>query len=118
MIKWNKVKDLQFLAIRFNNDKLEQINVIKYIDFNVMRKKINYKGKKPNKYNLISSYDELKSFIRTELLYRFWCKSEHELLVSSFYKTEIEEKIDIFYQLEPNLDVITKYIMNELNIVF
>ena len=50
-------------------------------------------------------------------MWYYWSKSEWEILVSDLHlhtpKHKIE-KIDIYYQLEPNLDRITEYMINNL----
>ena len=51
-------------------------------------------------------------------MWRYWCKSEWEVVVGGlFAKTDEERhKIDVWYQLEPNLDIITDYVIGVLNL--
>jgi hypothetical protein len=51
-------------------------------------------------------------------------KAEYEVLVTDLFPRDYEDfcnraiKIDIWYQLEPNIDKIVKYIMEELRLEF
>ena len=49
-------------------------------------------------------------------MYYYWSKSECEIQVAGLLAEKEEEfkKIDIWYQLEPNLDIITDYIIKTL----
>ena len=53
-------------------------------------------------------------------MYYYWCKSEFEIEVGGlFAKHQKEfEKIDIYRQIEMNLDRITEYVNKELRLNF
>lgn len=84
--------------------KLEYINVIRERHIESIKKLI-----KKN-----ASYEEIKADLRSWFIHDYWGKSEYEVIVSNCAGPKLEEKIDIWYQLEPNLDRITEYIIKEL----
>lgn len=121
--------------MKFKNAKLEYYAM--YYDWSIHKiTKINvlgdrYKDRVYNKIKKgeIASREQLKEDLRTYLMYYYWCKSEYEILVGDlFYSSdnaeqlkkyyEELEKIDVFTQVEPNIDVIVTYIINEMDICF
>ena len=90
----------------FNDDKLTMINVL--YDYLITRvKKSIKKG---------SSYDEIKEEVRIMLMSRFRARREYECIVSDLSDKDLEKgiKIDVWYQLEPNLDRIVEYLILNL----
>lgn len=110
-----KNKNLEWYAFRedFNRNELERFNVLGTWFAEDILKRI--------KRDKIDSYDKLKNEIRSELMYHYWSKAEHEVIVRGLHYREDRDnefKIDVWYQLEKNLDRITEYVMKELNIEF
>lgn len=65
----------------------------------------------------IKNYEELYEFLRGEFFYHFCGKVEYEMLVSDLVFSEVcFKKIDVFYQIEPNLDRICEYVIRELRL--
>lgn len=82
----------------FNGKKLCRTNVIR--DDLIERVKYMVRTNK--------TYNEIREQVRLELMYHYWCKSEYEVIVCDLHKREYNEKIDMWYQIEPNLDLIVK----------
>ena len=62
-------------------------------------------------------YVTIRNIVKSYLVWRYWSKSEWEVIVSPLFTRNAEEdevKIDIWTQLEPNLDVITEYLITNL----
>ncbi|MBO7615096.1 MAG: hypothetical protein J6T15_05310 [Bacilli bacterium] len=74
--------------------------------------------KSKSNFRKIDSYDTLKEALRSYFMWRYWGKSEYEVIVSNWSGRDFEKKIDIWYQLEPNLDRITEYVIRELKLDF
>lgn len=53
---------------------------------------------------------DLKEWVKDRLRYQYWSRTEYEILLLSWPPIDNEDprKIDIFWQCEPNLDIITK----------
>lgn len=60
--------------------------------------------------------EDFKTWLRKELMYHYWSKAECEIQVGGLFAKEDKDfhKIDIWYQLEPNLDTMVDYIIKEM----
>ena len=110
-----KNKKLEWYAFRedFNKNELVRFNVLGEWFAEELLKRI--------KSDKINSYEELRDRIGSMLRYYYKSRAEHEVIVTSlFYKPDRDKefKIDVWYQLEKNLDRITEYVMRELKIEF
>lgn len=106
-----KNKKLEWFAIMedFNKNKLQYFNVLLGIG-----------DKEIKNLKKLTTYNDVKQELRSYLMYHYWCKSEYEVIVRSLHHRpdrDNEFKIDIWYQLEPNLDRITEYVIKELNLI-
>lgn len=113
-MKRNKKLEWYAFYHDFNSNKLVYMNVLRSdLADNILK---NIKSK--SKYRHIDSYETLKEYLKSELMYYYHSKSEFEVIVSNWSGRDMEEKIDIWYQLEPNLDRITEYVIRELKLEF
>lgn len=114
MIKHNPKLEWYAFEHDINSDKFERINVLRSKD---ILDRIN-KGLKTEKdYWKIYNYETLKKAVKNELMYRYWSKCEYEYEVKGLFGDK-SYKLDVFYQLEPNMDRIVEYIAREMNIQF
>ena len=93
----------------FNKDKIVKYNVLEY-DYLIDSLKKAVKKKE------ITKYDEMKEFVKTKLMAQFWSRTEYEILVSGLHKRVEPEKIDVWYQLEMNLDNLCEYLNDKLKL--
>ena len=102
-LKWN------VLLNDFNSGKIVHYNALDddYI-IGAMRKLIK-KGE-------ILSKSDLKDFLERKLRARYMSRAEYEILVSGLFDKDNAEKIDVWQQLEMNLDNIVEYIIHKLNL--
>jgi hypothetical protein len=51
-------------------------------------------------------------------MYRYWCKCEFEVIIGGLFSKTIDEldKIDVWYQIEPNLDTIVDYLNYKMDL--
>ena len=63
------------------------------------------------------TYDDFKEKVRGTLFYAFNSKAEYEIKCGGLLSKEDEEfdKISVYDQVIPNLDILCKYIINEWN---
>jgi hypothetical protein len=68
----------------------------------------------------ITNYNELKEYFNKYARYCYWSKSECEMAVGDLFVKSIDDlvKVDIYYQIEMNIDNIISYLINELKIDF
>lgn len=105
MLKW------YVLSHDFNKKKI--------INYNVFGESFEKQLKKDRKKKF-SNREELKEYLKHEFMYDYWCRAEHEIAVGGLFDKYPEEfeKIDIFRQLEMNLDNITDYVIKEMKFKF
>ena len=113
MIKHNP--HLEWYAFEFdrNTHEIKKTNVLN--DYIIDR--INKGLKSTNEYWKIDSYETLKKAVNNELMFHYWSKFEHEYEVKHQFEDKTY-KLDVFYQLELNMDRIIEYIAREMNIKF
>ena len=109
--------------MKIKNVKLEWY--VLHWDFNT-KKVINYNILSGIKDTLVREiraghiYDKsiLREYLKTEFMYNYWCRSEYEFLIVDTHKQDYYEKIDIWRQIEPNLDNIVEYINAKMDLNF
>lgn len=92
----------------FNSDKIKVYNV-----FSESFKENLYKEYRKKKIN---NKIELKEYIKSKMMYQYWSRSEYEIVVGGLHSKYPEkfEKLDVYYQLEMNLDHIVDYVNDYL----
>ena len=104
---------LEWYALRDDSSKrkIENYNVLSGWEEKI---------KKARKNKEFKDYASLKEWLRKEFMYYYWSKCEAEIAVGGLFIKSIEEleKIDIYRQLEPNLDRITEYVIKEMGFRF
>lgn len=102
--------------IDFNTKKAKRINILKDIEKDIAK----HIKSSENSYKHIQDRNTLKNYLRSEFMYHYWSKTEMEYIVNRFIEDDFEnaQKLDVWYQIEPNLDLITDYIIKEMEIKF
>lgn len=107
--------------------KVKNVNLEWYVlrwDFNT-KKVINYnilqwrKEDIANEVRRKSIYNKsvLREYLKTVFMYDYWSKAEYEFYISDLHGNDYK-KIDIWRQIEPNLDLITDYINQKMDLKF
>lgn len=105
--------------------KVKNVNLEWYVlrwDFN-SKKVINYnilqwrKEDIANEVRRKSIYNKsiLKEYLKTTFMYDYWSKTECEFYISDLHGDDYE-KIDIWRQIEPNLDLIVEYVNSKMEL--
>jgi hypothetical protein len=91
----------------FNGKKIELFNIFDSANFLYG---ITQALKKDN-------YKDFKEEINNWLMYSFWSKAEYEIVCGDLFVEQPEhlEKIDIYYQVKENVDILAKYILSKYN---
>ena len=111
-----RVKDVKLewyvLWCDFNTDKIVKFNIFTRPFIDALHKEVLKKR--------ITNLAQLKEYIRRWSLYYYWCKCEHEILVSGVFAKSMDdmEKIDVDFQIKMNLDRITEYVNAECKLNF
>lgn len=103
MLEWYVLRD------DFNNREVKHYNALSGWEENI---------KKARKK--VKTREEFKNWLKREFMYYYWSKAECEIQVAGLFARDEKEfkKIDIWYQLEPNLDIIVDYIIDKLKFRF
>lgn len=104
-LEWN------VLIYDFNSRKIKFYNIFRN-DF-ILEIRNKSKSKK------IKTYLELKEYINNWAKYYYWSKIEYEIAMGGLFSAYPDEfeKMDIYKQITMNLDRITEYVNNKLQIV-
>ena len=108
----------------FNSGNIETIDVLQGV-FNeiltergaISKKHFCIYDKKTYERIPVTTKEQLKAIVCTTLMYRFWSKCEWEMIAIDWpYNDTIQKsrpiKIDVYAQLEPNIDIIVDLIWN------
>lgn len=109
-----KTINLEWNVLNYDSN-FKRIKPINILDDNL--KTIIYKNIKSKK---IKNYKELKEFLDKKFQYHYWSRCEYEIAIGSIFMKDIieAEKIDVYDQIKINLDRITEYIINKMEIEF
>lgn len=97
---------------------MKSFNVIKERDgrfepYDIMPYLIDcYKEKRKSKRPV--SFDDFKEFIKKEGMYMWWSRCEYEVILSDWPSQKTKKKVDIWWQIEMNLDLITEILMDNV----
>lgn len=103
MLKW------YVLHQSFNKEEIEFYNVLQGWEERIRKARKKVKTK-----------TEFKEWLKKEFIYYYWSRSEYEIVVGGLFSEYPKEfkKVDIWSQIEPNLDIITDYIIKEMKFKF
>ena len=94
-----------------NEKKIKPYNILHNLEENIARE---VRAKR--------IYDKsiLKEYLKTEFMHHYWSKSEFEIVVGSLFSEYPKEfeKIDIWKQIEPNLNNIVDYVDIKMKLNF
>lgn len=104
-------KELKWYVLRhdFNKDTIENYNI--FINANLWNERIGI----PKLLKNYQSFDNFKKELESLFKYCYWSKCEYEILTSGLAKNSEVYKIDVWRQIQPNLDLIARYIIETYN---
>lgn len=107
--RFEKIKKMEWkvLYFNFNQGKIE--------NYNILEESLVEDINKENPKNIL----ELQEVIDSWAKYHYWSKTEYEISVGGLFSKYPDEfeKIDIYGQIKMNLDRITEYVNNKLQII-
>lgn len=59
------------------------------------------------------TFKDFKNFIIAEAKYQWWSRCEYEIILVNWPSHKTDKKVDIFWQIMLNIDLITEIVMNE-----
>lgn len=100
-----KKSNLEWYVLRYDFNEKQIVN------YNVMTGVAELVCKKVRSGDIYNK-ETLKEFLKRKFMHDYWSRAEHEILVSDLgsVTTENAEKVDVWRQLEMNLDRIVEYV--------
>ena len=100
-----KKSNLEWYVLRYDFNEKQIVN------YNVMTGIAELVCKKVRSGDIYNK-ETLKEFLKREFMHDYWSRAEYEILVSYLgsVTTENAEKVDVWRQLEMNLDRIVEYV--------
>ena len=96
------------LCYDFNTHEIEHYNI--FHNANLWSDRIGI----PKLLKDYTTFDNFKKELESLFKYCFLTKSEYEILVSGLIEDK-QYKLDVWYQIKPNLDLIARYIIETYN---
>lgn len=92
----------------FNQKKVVNYNILEWILEDLARE---VRSKR------VYNKSILREYLKTQFMYYYWSKTECEFYVSDLHGDDYE-KIDIWRQIEPNLNRIVEYVNTQCDLKF
>lgn len=109
-----KIKSVKLEWYVLNHDS----NKDKIVNYNIFWKDSSKEIADRIKKNKIVTYEEFRKSMKSWFMHDFWSKAEFEIMISGLFSKSEAEKIDVWRQIEMNLDRILEYIIKEMEINF
>ena len=105
-----KVKNVEWYVLRWDS------NSKKVINYNILEWRKEDIAKEVRSGRVYNK-SILREYLKTTFMYDYWSKTECEFFISDLHGDEYE-KIDIWRQIEPNLDLIVDYVNAKMDLKF
>ena len=98
------------LNYNWNKKKIENFNIFRSYRFSEGVKDL---------LKYYTTFDEFVEELEKELMYAFWAKREYEISVGDAFETDLDkyEKLDVYWQVKPNVRILAKYILDNSDLV-
>lgn len=101
------MKPFYVINFEFNSKKIEKYDVMPYL--------VDCYNKVKGTKKCPKTFEEFKSFIEGESMYRYWSRCEYEIILSDWPNQNVARKIDVHYQIMMNIDIVTDILMDNVN---
>lgn len=92
---------------RYHEIELEASKCKTDTEFNEYKDALDY-------WKIPKSFDEFKKFVKKESAYQFWGRCEYEVILVDWPCQGTEEKIDVYWQILMNLNLITRILIENV----
>lgn len=113
-----------FVLIKeFSSGDMKRIDVLEDVfeDLTIDNYNIYFKIPNYNYRTQIFNKEDLKAHLKSRFVRQYWSRCEYEFVTIDWPYTTIEKsnpiKIDVFYQLELNIPIITELVWNYINFI-
>lgn len=104
------MKSFNVIIWDFNRRKFTTYDIIPYLvrQYNETKKMDSYK-KTPE------TFEEFREFVNNESMRQFWSRCEYEIIIKDWPGQTKQEKVDVYWQIKNNLDLVTEVLINTIN---
>lgn len=102
--------DLKWYVLRWD------FNSKKVIDYNILQWRKEDIAKEVRSGRVYNK-SILREYLKTIFIYDYWSKTEYEFFVSDLHGNDYE-KVDVWRQIEPNLNNIVEYVNTKMDLKF
>ena len=104
------MKNFNVIVWDINRRQFTTYDVIPYLiqQYNETKKMDSYK-KTPE------TFEEFKKFVDKESMYQWWSRCEYEIILQDWPGQTKQEKVDVYWQIKNNLDLVTEILINAIN---
>lgn len=60
------------------------------------------------------TFEEFKKFVKDQSMYQWWARCEYEIVLQSWPTGKNEEKIDVYWQILLNIDLVTEILIENV----
>lgn len=98
------MKEFNVLRWEINGNKLVPYDVLPYFrrEYNELKK-----SERP------TTREQMAEFVKRKGMYRYWSRCEYEIIISPWPNQDKDVKIDVWAQIEMNLDLVVDILMSE-----
>lgn len=101
----NNIKAFNVIIFEFNSGEFETYDVMPYLVNCYNKEK---KDKCPTTFN------EFKEFVKSNSMHMYWARCEYEVILSDWPNRKIHKKIDVYWQIMNNIDIVTNILMENV----
>ncbi len=93
-----------------NSKKFETYDVLPYFRDEYKRRA---NGERYDK-KVPETFEEFREFVKDEGKYQFWARCEYEIILADWPVQKTEKKIDVWDQIENNLDLVARLLKEDI----
>ena len=90
---------------------IQDFNKKEFVSYNIfpyLTQEYKASRKKPK------NYTEFKDFIKREAMRQWWSRCEYEVILCGWPNTDTNKKVDVYWQIMMNIDIITELFIRHI----
>lgn len=92
----------------WNSKEFKAYDVMEYLESCYKREKAKDRPK---------TFDEFKEFVTRKSMYMYFARCEYEIVLKAWCSRSKEKKIDVYWQIKNNIDLVTRLLMENVGVL-
>lgn len=93
------------------------VNKGEFVPYDVMPYLVEcYRECKKKRRGVPKTVDEFRDFVEGKSLYMYWARCQYEILLSDWPSDKTTKKVDVYWQIMMNIDVVTRILMDNVGV--